>query len=427
MSRFFGSQTSANVHDSFISPLLSAVSKAEAKRRCIKLPDELWLELGTRRTLSDQKSGRGFLEGMEDRLDVHLNFQTFFESLTSERRLRFLESVSGHVCQQVDDECLDENDPFLSVKSLSNYEIFAGDGHYVDHACHDKRIEDKHYASGDFFAANLRTHSLFHLSSALRDGTRKREHDMHALKSLTVESLRNGAVAGRQVLWIWDRAGIDAQFWAKVRSTHGIYFLSRAKENMRLDTLGPLPYNETSPCNRGVTRFELVSVANTALRCVYYTCPDSGHEFIFLTTLTTIEPGIIAMLYKARWDIEKIFDELKRKLEESKSWASSPQAKRIHALFRCLAHNLLLIHERWLSLQHGITDQKDLTRARKRLHESILQARERGALLSPLAKLLALRRTQRPLCFIRWVRNSIDKCASWEALLRPLRARLGCF
>ncbi len=37
---------------------------------------------------------------------------------------------------------------------------------------------------------------------------------------------------------------------------------------------------------------------------------------------------------------QKVFHQLKSKMEERKSWASSPVAKAGHALFECLAHNL---------------------------------------------------------------------------------------
>jgi hypothetical protein len=33
-------------------------------------------------------------------------------------------------------------------------------------------------------------------------------------------------------------------------------------------------------------------------------------------------------------------------MKERKSWASSPAAKKSHALFECLAHNLLLLFEK---------------------------------------------------------------------------------
>lgn len=40
-----------------------------------------------------------------------------------------------------------------------------------------------------------------------------------------------------------------------------------------------------------------------------------------------MSPGLIAYLHKVRWDIEKIFDQVKNKLAEKKSWATSETAR----------------------------------------------------------------------------------------------------
>lgn len=56
-------------------------------------------------------------------------------------------------------------------------------------------------------------------------------------------------------------------------------------------------------------------------------------------------PGLIAYLYKARWNIEKVFDQVKNKLNEKKAWATSDIAKEMQAQFVCLAHNLMHLFE----------------------------------------------------------------------------------
>jgi len=58
-----------------------------------------------------------------------------------------------------------------------------------------------------------------------------------------------------------------------------------------------------------------------------------------VTSDHAIPPGLIAYLYKMRWDIEKVFDEVKVKCSEKKSWGSSPQTKEAQAHFICMAHN----------------------------------------------------------------------------------------
>jgi|GEM_PF-4430479 len=43
-----------------------------------------------------------------------------------------------------------------------------------------------------------------------------------------------------------------------------------------------------------------------------------------------------------RWDIEKVFDEVKIRRVEKKPWGSGPQTKEAQAHCICLAHNLML-------------------------------------------------------------------------------------
>ena len=41
----------------------------------------------------------------------------------------------------------------------------------------------------------------------------------------------------------------------------------------------------------------------------------------------TLPAHQLVIIYKCRWDIEKVFNELKGQMEERKSWASGPEAK----------------------------------------------------------------------------------------------------
>jgi len=413
------------VYHHLTATLWEAFHQASDRRACSALSDTDWLEALLRRTLADKMTGRCLLQLLSDQHDVQIERGTFFESLKSERRSRMLRSTSGIIENMVTARALDEHDPFSSIRSLAKFDLYAGDGHYIEHASHDHLIGGDQFATGDFFGLNLRSHALFHLAHAQRGMQRKREHDMHALKRLSVEELRHGAAKGRQVLWVWDKAGIDAQFWVDCKMKHGIYFLSRLKKNMTCEDFMPLPYAADDPNNVGVTAFGLVSVASQMLRCVHYTCPISQQTYSFITTLTTVEPGVIAQLYLARWDIEKSFDETKRKLGEDKSWATTPLAKSIHAEMRVLAHNLLLLFERRLQGSEGISPITETARRDKRIKEAQQKAAENNRTLSPLHCAIMRRVSQRVLPFIRWVRNSIDSTDLWTAMLARLRRYLG--
>ena len=257
---------------------------------------------------------------------------------------------------------------------------------------------------------------------------------MRALKRLVPQTLRQGAPAGRKVIMVWDRAGIDIGQWLKWKQTHGIYFISRAKDGMDLTKRGQYPV-AAIPVNEGVEDDAVVYVSNQAVRCVTYRCPVSKKTFRFLTVLpSSVPPGVVAALYLARWDVEKCFDECKNKLEEGKSWVTAATGKTIQAESICLAHNLLLLLERKMEVEDGIDNPLEDKRRRQRLDlatasdtkNSRSQAnskRERNAPISDLIARIKQRATVRTIRFIRWVRSNLDARKPWEALLATLRRR----
>lgn len=406
--------------DALLSPLADALSYSRNTRACSSLPDVEWLKMGVRRVADESASGRAFLERHAALGNHPVGVSLWFESIKSQRRLRLLSDVARHLETKVarDPRCVD---PLTTYDCLSGYDLYCGDGHYHDAAVHDAPIDGTRYATGHFFGLNLRTHALFHLTLADRGPTRKREHDMRALKRLPVEELRRGAEQKRGVIWIWDRAGIDAAQWATWAQQHRVFFISRAKENMCLEPRGDLPYDVDDPTNAGITGFHLVYVGNRALRCVDYIDPETGTAYQFLTTLIDVPPGVIALLYKCRWDIEKVFDETKRKLCEKKAWASTPIAKTVQAHFIAIAHNLLLMLERRVEHDHGVCNDREENRRRKRREAACKNATAAGRSMPPLPESLVRRATQRALPFLRWVRNALLVDHRWSALLVRLR------
>ena len=86
------------------------------------------------------------------------------------------------------------------------------------------------------------------------------------------------------------------------------------------------------------------------MRLIRYIAPRTGEEFEFITNEMVLSPGIIMELYHRRWDVEKVFDELKNKLEEKKAWASSLEAKRVQAKLCAMTLNLLAVCENHIKL-----------------------------------------------------------------------------
>ena len=158
---------------------------------------------------------------------------------------------------------------------------------------------------------------------------------------------------------------------------------------------------------------------------VVYKCPVSGDTYNFVTSLRSIPPGLIAYLYRTRWDIEKIFDQVKNKLSEKKAWATSDIAKEMQAQFVCIAHNLMLILEDCIE-KEGIRNDIENNRRSKRLKEVLANKKVRNKTL-PDFLTRPKRATQRSVKFIRWLRNHLFMSTSWREALGPLQQIYAAF
>jgi hypothetical protein len=372
----------------FFTPALELLPSCANLRHCPEISDSDWLRLGVHRCLQPQASGRGFLQ-----------------TLASRARLVLPDALAAFTC-------------------LAGFDIHAGDGHYHAHATHDPAdSKGGKHAVGHLYTRNLRNGTLSHLT--VNDQlTRKREHDIRGLKRQTIDTLRQGAGKGRKVLYVWDRAGIDFTQWHKWKQGSGIYMLSRCKANMALIKCGDLPFDHADPINAGVLRNELVGSATGGLLLRRVTFLDvlTSITYEYLTNLleSSVPPGVIAQLYKMRWDIEKSFDEVKNKLGEKKAWASSATAKSMQAQFICLTVNLLQFIEQELG-KEGIVNESEKKRRAARLEAARKQAAGQNTVL-PQMLVMMQRVTQHSVKIIRWVAAQLWLDVSWKAACMALSA-----
>lgn len=403
----------------FFQPAHDALSGSKSRFLCRRISDEDYLAAGVLRCVSDSRTGRDFLQRHGDGGGADIAVDLFFKAIQSERRLKNLASTNAGLAPLM---AASSVDPFASIPELKDFAIYAGDGHYHAAAVHDPKRLDRSgtmrkEAAGHFFLLDLRTHFLSHLTGAEQGGRRKREHDMHALKRLGTDALRGGRPKGTKVILAWDKAGIDFAFWHKVKQSSGLYFISREKENMKLIRCGERPVDHGDHRNAGVRSDENVgpgSGAGAMLRRITYLDPAENTLYVYLTTEMTLPPGLLVLIYKQRWDVEKVFDELKTKLVEKKAWGSKATAKATQSQFLCLAHNLMVLLEQALLT----TEKIDNTKERKRKAKRREVAEKCGA---TFVATLIQRFTVRALKFIRWLRNFVYRPTSWEAALARLR------
>ena len=288
-------------------------------------------------------------------------------------------------------------------------------GHWHKAASHDPRHNGVKMAVGHFYSLNLRTHTLRQL--AVGEGAH--EHALSVLKRLTPRGLRQEVPKGRRTLLIYDRAGIDFDYWKRCRHECAIYFLSRTQSNPGLSWEERRPWVASAPRNRGVQE-DMGGKTRDGhnLRLIGYVDPVAGKAYAFLTNEPDLPPGVLAELYRRRWDVEKVFDELKNKLGEKKAWATSSEAKQTQAHLLTITHNLLLLYEQALAERHQVQNRAEDQRRRERKKEQQQIARKKGQPLSTLV-VRALSATQRSVKFIRWLREALRyQLAETTAVLR---------
>ena len=270
-------------------------------------------------------------------------------------------------------------------------------------------------AVGHFYSLDLRGHQLRHLAV----GQGLHEHDMSVLKRLKPSGLRHAVPKGRRVLLIYDKAGIDFAFWKRCRQECAVYFLSRVKEGMVYDWLESRLVDRSDLRNRGVTEDRVVMTREGGqMRIIYYTDPEQGRTYEFLTNEMTLPPGVLAELYRRRWEIEKVFDEIKNKLSEKKAWGTSLVAKAAQGQMVALTHNLMVIYEARLEEEHGVSNEAEDERRQQRVEQLKKSARRAGRELSSL-RLDARRATQRSVKFVRWLRQALrENLAEGDAVPR---------
>lgn len=409
--------------DQFYKPVFDLIDDCDSTRKCPELADANWIELGVSRVLSEAQTGRGFLQNRLVRgLSAPANSH-FFETLKSRRRLEFCQELNSRLCTSAKAQLPDVLD---ALPGLEKFEVRAGDGHWHGAATHDikhlnKKCEPTKYAAGHLYTLDMRTHLMRHLTA--NDGVNKRkEHDMAAIKRSGAQKLREGIRKGTKLLMVWDSAAIDFGYWYQLKQGHGIYFLCRDKDNHRLLPCGELPWDRQDPINRGViSNGQFAPSTNSAMvRVIEFEDKASGKIHRFVTNEMTLAPGVLAQLYRMRWDIEKVFDEVKNHLNEKKAWAKSPTAKSMQAQFIAMTHNLMLLLDRNLEIHHGITNEPDKMRRIERRSDELHKSGYTSEVVA-FGQWLQ-RSTQRGLKFIRWLRIQLFAPTSYTQALDSLGA-----
>ncbi len=325
---------------------------------CTALGDLDYAALGILRCLSHTQTGHEFLQHHADHGGRDENPDLFFKALKSNRRLENLTSLNDLLAAAMAHRV---HDPLSDFPELAGYHFYAADGHYQTAACFDAPKPGPKgatkVATGHFFRVNLRTHHMSYLDLGRPADGKKKDHDARVIQRAEVEALRYQATKGEKAIYFWDKACIDYRSWHRLKQ-RGIYFVTREKSNSALQTVSIDRADHSDPRNEGIISDTLVGSDGTGtLRRTRYRDPADGKGYTYLTNELQLPSWAIVLGYKHRWDLEKIFDQFKNKMAETKSWASSETAKQAHGCFQCLAHNLALLIEQQIEQGSGMKDR----------------------------------------------------------------------
>jgi hypothetical protein len=129
--------TPDTVENRFFAPLSAAIASERSGQR---FSDGEFVRAGILRVAAQSVSGRDFLQLSHGIHDLPIASSTYFDALNSGRRLEMLRLSEANLCEAVVAELRRGDDRLAGIAELAGREVWAGDGHFIEHACHDARI-----------------------------------------------------------------------------------------------------------------------------------------------------------------------------------------------------------------------------------------------------------------------------------------------
>lgn len=162
-------------------------------------------------------------------------------------------------------------------------------------------------------------------------------HDMKAVKKTISFPPKSTVVV--------DRGYIDYEWLNELNQTQ-VYFVTRAKKNMKFKVVESRPTNRT----RGHICDQVIYLKSQAggkykgtLRRISYNCPDTGKRLTFITNRFDLAVQTICDLYKARWKVELFFKTLKQNLKIKKFLGTTVNAVKAQIMVALISFLLLQI------------------------------------------------------------------------------------
>ena len=405
------------VRDAFLDPALSLVTQLDNYLDGLDYSDAEFITLGVRRINTLHPSGRSFLQSVRQCEVSDVSLRAFFGAISSNRRLTMIHELNSHLSRTI----TVSSDRFADLPELAGWDVLALDGHDVQHATHEPKAT---MASGrrevpdtltGVFLRDLRTGGARVLAQ-----TEGHQHEWAAVKARPWSDFHWHPDAKHTILVI-DPVAVDFEFLRGGKFKGGFTVITRMKANLVVREARSLEWDQNDRRNIGVLSDERVRFGEPGeFRRVRYQDPETGEIYELLTTEFHLAPGVIAQLYRLRWDIEKFFDVCENLWGEKRAWGTGPVAAQVQNEFLVLVHNLLLLLSGRLEAEEGIRDEKVEKKYEAALKNRDQTAKLAGKVVSPWVR--ALRRITRwSSQFTRWIQDAILYGWNWRNGIDKLR------
>ena len=407
------------VRDAFLTPALDRLPGLGHHSVDLDFSDAEFLTLGVRRINTLHPSGRSFLQSARQCDLTDVSVKAYFGAARSPRRLAMIHELNTGLSQQL----TAPSDRFAVFPELAGRDVLALDGHDVRHGSHEpaallasgqSKVPDT--LSG-VFLRELRTGGARVLAQ-----TAGHQHEWAAVKARPWSDFHWRPNA-RGTLLVIDPVAVDFAFLRGAKFKGGFTVITRTKQNLVVRRSRALAWDRQYRVNHGVLADERVGFTEPGeYRRVRDQDPERGEIYEFLTTEFHLPPGLIAQIYRLRWDIEKFFDVCEHLLGETRAWGAGPVVAQVQNEFLVLVHNLLLLLSSKLETEEGIRDETVEVKYAAALRERQRVARSQGRSVSPWVRVLR-RITRWSSQFTRWLQDALVHGWEWgEALikLRPL-------
>ncbi|MBU1962840.1 MAG: transposase [Gammaproteobacteria bacterium] len=415
--------TDRTVFADLLAPLdkaLARVRQARAGGCVLSMPD--FIALGVLRHLQSRETLREQVQSLlhlaPETTTAPLAHSTGSDALSSEARRAVLSNLLPALMRSARDALPDR---LAKIPGLGDRPVRAIDGTYQRESAHYGRCTPKEGGND-----NPKGHALlsfFDVRLGLPENVSVDTRNRHETMLLRdYDQTPHAVTRDKNVVWLVDRAFIDARYWDAKKKTLGSTLITRMKSNLAVRSFEAMPFEEND-INEGVVldlRVELASSPQNWRLVTYRVRP--GHDIEFLTNDFDLQPGVIAFLYSRRWDEEKCFDTWKNDFSQAKAWGKGIVAIDNQVRLAIITSILIAILLQETMGEQGIVDEKSLKKQDKRQAGSAESAdgTDRPDWTAPLFRYTSKVSRQ----VLRFFRFCFLKRASPELYQRELRPML---